>query len=246
MMPTRSGSTCGSVFRNSTRRHHVVDLLAAVVDRLVVRLAVAGAAAVVGGDDHVAARDRLLHEREHGDAPVAVHAAVHPDHRRVALRPALLERLEQVGRDVHVADAAAVLHHREVDDALAELGIPGGRPSRARRCRPGSRCRATGAPGPSTRRAGGRARGPSGPAPGGSGAAAAPGRLALRGTLRRRLRLARASARLPERQPRPGRRTTTSDRTGTRRPPGDRAIGGLRERSRERGTEPARRTWRRG
>ena len=56
----------------------------------------------------VAARDGFLHERPHGDVPVAVHAAVDPDHRRVTLRAALLERLEEIGGDVEVADAAAI------------------------------------------------------------------------------------------------------------------------------------------
>ena len=48
-----------------------------------------------------------------------------PDHGRMSLRPALLQRLEQVGRDVHVADAAAVADLLEIHDALAGLRITG-------------------------------------------------------------------------------------------------------------------------
>ena len=88
------------------RAHHVVDLVAAVVDGVVVLLAVTGAAAILRADDDVAALDRVLDEREHVDAPVAVHAAVHPDHRGVTAGSAFLQRLKQVRRNVHVADAS--------------------------------------------------------------------------------------------------------------------------------------------
>ena len=105
------------------RRHHVVELLAAVVDRVVVRRAVPGAAAIVGRDDDVAALHRLLHERQHRLVPVAVHAAVHPDHRRVTACAALRQRREQVRRNVHVARATPVLHLAELHDATAAGGV---------------------------------------------------------------------------------------------------------------------------
>ena len=101
------------------RAHDVVDLVAAVVDRLIERFAVAGAPAIIGRDDHVPAVHRFLDEREHRLRLVAVDATVHPDERRVPLRPAPLQRLEDVGRDVQIADAAAVFHLLEIDDAVA-------------------------------------------------------------------------------------------------------------------------------
>ena len=104
--------------------HRVVNLVAAVVDRVVMGFAVARAAAVLGADDDVAAFDGLLDEREHVCAPVAVHTAVDPDHRGVALRAALLQRLEEIGRNIHVADAAAVGHLAEVHHAAAGVGVP--------------------------------------------------------------------------------------------------------------------------
>ena len=104
--------------------HRVVDLVAAVIDRVVMGFAVARAAAVVGADDDVAAFDGVLDERKHVHAPIAMHAAVDPDHRRVSFRAALLERLKEIRRDVHVAGAAAVRHLLEVHDALAGLRVP--------------------------------------------------------------------------------------------------------------------------
>jgi hypothetical protein len=103
--------------------HRVVDLVAPIVDRVVELLAVAGAPAILGTDDHVAALDRFLHEGEHADAPVAVDAAVHPDHRGMAGRTALVQRLEHVRGYFHVADAAPVRDLLEVHHALAGLGI---------------------------------------------------------------------------------------------------------------------------
>ena len=124
MIPRRSGSTCGSVFMVLDGAQRIVDLVAAVVDRVVMRLAVTRAAAVVRADDDVAAFDSVPDEREHVDAPVAVHAAVDPDHRRVTFRAALLERLKEIRRDVHVTDTAAVSHLLEVHHALAGLRVP--------------------------------------------------------------------------------------------------------------------------
>jgi hypothetical protein len=107
------------------RAQRVVDLVSAVVDGRVMLLTVTRAAAIFGADDHVSALDRLFHEGEHVDPPVAVHAAMHPDHCGMAGRSALLERLEQVCRNVHVADAAPVGDFPELDDALACLAVAG-------------------------------------------------------------------------------------------------------------------------
>src|SRR5205823_12378079 len=64
---------------------HVIQLLAAVVDRVVEGGAVPGAATIVGRHDDVATLDRFLHEWQHRLRPIAVHAAVHPHHRRVKI-----------------------------------------------------------------------------------------------------------------------------------------------------------------
>ena len=105
------------------RAHRVVHFVAAVVDGVVVPLPVTGAAAILGADDDVAAVHRLPDEREHVNAPVAVDAAVHPDHRRMTAGPAFLQRLKQVGGNVHVADRAAIRHLREVHHATAGFGV---------------------------------------------------------------------------------------------------------------------------
>ena len=52
-------------------------------------------------------------------------AAVHPDQGRVSLRAALHERLEEVRGNLEVADRALVRHFLVIDDALAQLGVPG-------------------------------------------------------------------------------------------------------------------------
>src|ERR1017187_5965754 len=104
-------------------RRDVIEFLAAVVDRHVVRVAVPGAPAVVRRDDDVAALHGLLHEREHRLIPVAMHASVHPDHRGVALRPAVLHGCEEVCRDHHAVGAALVGDLLEIYDSLEPGGI---------------------------------------------------------------------------------------------------------------------------
>ena len=64
----------------------VVHLVAAVVDGVMVRPAVARAAAVLRGQDDVAPSHRFPDEREVGGTEVAVHAAVDPDQRGVGAR----------------------------------------------------------------------------------------------------------------------------------------------------------------
>src|SRR3990172_507226 len=78
----------------------VVKLLPAVVNQVMEGLAVSGAAAVIRSNDHVAALHRFPHKGEHGGSPVAVHAAMDPDHRGVTLGAALGERRKQVGRNL--------------------------------------------------------------------------------------------------------------------------------------------------
>ena len=87
---------------------HVVDLLAAVVDRIVVRGAVTRAATIVGRNDDVTALHRLLHERQHRLRPIAMHATVHPHHCRVPARSALGERCEEIAGNLHPVGAALV------------------------------------------------------------------------------------------------------------------------------------------
>ncbi len=58
------------------------------------------------------------------DAPVAVDAAVDPHHRGMALRTALLERLEQIRGNVEIADAAAICHFPVGDDAFRDICVP--------------------------------------------------------------------------------------------------------------------------
>ena len=115
------------------RRDRVVDLVAAVVDRLVVRLAVARAAAVVGRDDHVAALRRP--PCTNGNMVMPQLPCTPPCTQIIAawpFGPRFCERLEEIGRDVQVPDAAAVGDLLEVDDALAQLRVPrfGLRPAR--------------------------------------------------------------------------------------------------------------------
>src|SRR5690606_10642801 len=105
------------------RAHDVVDLVAAVVDGHIVRFAIPGAPPVLGADDDVAPFHGLPDEREHGDVPVPVDAAVHPDHGGVSARPSPVQRLEEIGGDVHVADAAAVGDLLEIHDATAAFGV---------------------------------------------------------------------------------------------------------------------------
>jgi hypothetical protein len=105
------------------RAHHVIDFLAAVVDRHVVRFAVPGGTAILRRDDDVPARDRFLDEGEVRDRPVPMHPAVHPDHRGVAARAPFLQRLKQIRRNVDVTDAGAVLHLRALEDPFARLHV---------------------------------------------------------------------------------------------------------------------------
>jgi hypothetical protein len=170
--PTRSGSTCGRFSCiHCVGRHVVVDLVAAVVDGVVVRLAVTGAAAVLRRDDDVPALHRLTDERPVDLRPVAVYAAVHPDQSRMAPRAPLLQRLVHVRRDVQVADAAAVRDLAVIQDAPAarledavrarlrrnvlRIRLPaGGLPAgRSRRAAPRAHCPSrSGGPAPARRR----------------------------------------------------------------------------------------------
>ena len=89
-------------------RQAVLHLVAPVFDGVVVLLTVAGAAAVLGADHHVAAVRGFLDIRPVVRRHVPVYPAVHPDQSRVSLGPALLQGLEDVSRDVHATDAALV------------------------------------------------------------------------------------------------------------------------------------------
>ena len=80
-------------------RQHVVDFLSAVVDLPIPLVAVAGAAAIVRREDHVAALHRLDDERIETRVPVAVHAAVHP-HERGVLAISFVDRRKQIRRNL--------------------------------------------------------------------------------------------------------------------------------------------------
>ena len=103
----------------------VVDLVAAVVDRVVVGLAITGTAAILGTDDDVTPLDSVSDEGKHVDSPVTMHAAVNPHHGRMSAWPAQVQRLKKISRDIHAADAAAIRDFLEVQHALAGLRIAG-------------------------------------------------------------------------------------------------------------------------
>jgi hypothetical protein len=97
-------------------RDHIVDLIAPVVDRVVMFPSVAGAPTVLRRDHDIAARHRLPNEGQIPDSPVAMDAAMNPHQRRVGAQAIRLERSEQIGGDLHRLSPASI------DDLLeAEL-----------------------------------------------------------------------------------------------------------------------------
>ena len=112
------------------RFDHVLDFLAAVVDRVVESLPVPGASAILRRDDDVP----FLHQR--ADVPhvqvveVSVNSAVHEDQRRMLARRVL--RRKEIGGDGQLAGAAVhdlshdhlgaeLRHEREIGEALEDL-----------------------------------------------------------------------------------------------------------------------------
>ena len=70
------------------RAQHIVHFVPAVVDLVVKRFAVPGAAAVVRADDDVAASTASFTNGHMRHVPVAMYAAMNPHQRRVAARTA--------------------------------------------------------------------------------------------------------------------------------------------------------------
>src|SRR6185312_12664576 len=90
------------------RRDHVVDLGAAVVDRVVVLLAVADAAAVFRRDDYIAARHGVADIWNVVFVQVPADVFVHPHERRTASARRAGERTEDERRHVEAVGGAAI------------------------------------------------------------------------------------------------------------------------------------------
>jgi len=101
------------------RSHHVVDFRAAVVDGVVEGLAVADAAAILGRDDDVTLRRRFADVRNVVLVEMSTDVLVNPQERRVPLRAAQLQRLEDERRDVDVTHLAAVGDLLHLHEAVA-------------------------------------------------------------------------------------------------------------------------------
>ena len=123
MTPMRAGSTGGYRREHADGGHDVADLPAAVVDRVVERPAVAGAATIFRRDDDVPFARRVADERNVILAQVAADALVNPDKRGVCFRPAQMERLEDKRGNVQIARLASVGDLLHLHDALAR-GAP--------------------------------------------------------------------------------------------------------------------------
>jgi hypothetical protein len=131
MIPTRRVDLRIPVLQHLERGHDVVDLGAAVIDRVIERLAVADAAAILRRDHDIALRCRLPDVRNVVLVEMTADVLVHPDERRMTLRAAKIQRLEDERRNVEVADAAPVADLRHLHDAVAGpapclvgLGLP--------------------------------------------------------------------------------------------------------------------------
>ena len=125
MMPMRAGSTAAVLrLQHVDGRHHVVHFSAAVIDRVVERLPVADAAAILRCDDDIALRGCLADVWNVVFVEVAADVLVDPDERGVRLRAAELQRLEDKCRDVEIAYAAAIGDLLHLHDAVAR-GAPG-------------------------------------------------------------------------------------------------------------------------
>ena len=86
MMPTRLGSRNGYVSSiHWPAEIDVVDLAAAVVDLLVESAAVAGAAAVIGGDDRVALLQQFAEDVRVAGVGIGVDALVREDDQRLLI-----------------------------------------------------------------------------------------------------------------------------------------------------------------
>ena len=135
MIPMRAGSTCGYfAFSTSTAVTTSSTSRAAVVDRVVERLAVADAAAILRRDDDVALGGRFADVRNVVLVEMAADVLVHPDERRVPLWRRAASAAGRRSRDVHVARLAAVgdllhLHEAVAGGAPRLVGLaPAARP----------------------------------------------------------------------------------------------------------------------